>query len=110
MIDNLTINGRGQLLLQEDPGGNAYLAGIYQFDPDTGALRRIADHDPARFVPGGAVFDTIDEESSGIIWAPFLGAGKYLVADQNHTKVADPAQVEKGQLLVLTVPPGQPIR
>jgi len=109
MIDNLTINGRGQLLLQEDPGGNAYLAGIYQFDPDTGALRRIADHDPQRFVPGGAVFDTIDEESSGIIWAPFLGAGRYLVADQNHTKVADPAQVEKGQLLVLNVAPGQPI-
>jgi hypothetical protein len=110
MIDNLTINARGQLLLQEDPGGNAYLAGIYQLDPDTGALRRIADHDPQRFVPGAAVFDTIDEESSGIIPAPFLGAGKYLVADQNHTKVADPALVEKGQLLVLNVPPGQPVR
>jgi hypothetical protein len=109
MIDNLTVNGRGQLLLQEDPGGNAYLAGIYQLDPDTGALRRIADHDPQRFVPGGAVFDTIDEESSGIIWAPFLGAGTYLVADQNHTKVAAPTQVEKGQLLVLNVAPGQPI-
>ncbi len=57
-----------------------------------------------------ALFDTIDEESSGIIPAPFLGAGKYLVADQNHTKVADPALVEKGQLLVLNVPPGQPVR
>ena len=110
MIDNLTVNARGQLLLQEDPGGNAYLAGIYQLDPDTGALRRVADHDPQRFVPGGSAFDTIDEESSGIIPVPFLGAGKYLVADQNHTKLADPALVEKGQLLVLNVPPGQPVR
>jgi hypothetical protein len=110
MMDNITVNSRGQVLIQEDPGGNAYLAGIYQFDPDRKALRRIADHDPARFVPGGASFDTIDEESSGIVPVPFLGAGKYLVADQNHTKVADAAQVEKGQLLLLKVPPGQPVR
>ena len=110
MMDNLTVDSRGQVLIQEDPGGNAYLAGIYQFDPASGALRRIADHDPQRFVSGGSAFDTIDEESSGIIPVPFLGAGKYLVADQNHAKVADPAQVEKGQLLLLNVPPGQPVR
>jgi len=109
MMDNITINDRGQVLIQEDPGGNVYLSGIYQFDPDSLALRRIADHDPARFVRGGASFDTIDEESSGIIPAPFLGAGKYLLADQNHTKVTDPAQVEKGQLLVMHLPPGQPL-
>jgi hypothetical protein len=110
MMDNLTVNNRGQVLIQEDPGGNAYLAGIYQYDTATGAVRRIADHDPQRFTPGGAIFDTIDEESSGIIWAPFLGAGKYLLDDQNHTKVADPAIVEKGQLLLLNVPPGQPLK
>ncbi len=110
MMDNLTVDSRGQVLIQEDPGGNAYLAGIYQFDPASGELRRIADHDPQRFVSGGSAFDTIDEESSGIIPVPFLGAGKYLVADQNHAKVADPAQVEKGQLLLLNVPPGQPDR
>ena len=108
MMDNITVNSRGQVLIQEDTGGNAYLAGIYQFDPDRRAVRRIADHDPQRFVTGGATFDTIDEESSGIIPVPFLGAGKYLVADQNHTKVTDPAQVEKGQLLLLTVPSGRP--
>ncbi|MCX6397043.1 MAG: hypothetical protein NTV23_11195 [Propionibacteriales bacterium] len=110
MMDNLTINDRGQVLIQEDPGGNAYLAGIYQYDIASGALRRVLDHDPQRFVVGGPLFDTIDEESSGIIPAPFLGAGKYLVADENHTKVANPAQVEKGQILVVSVPPGQPVR
>ena len=59
--------------------------------------------------PPGPDRETNDEESSGIIPAPFLGAGKYLFDDQNHTKVADPAIVEKGQLLVVSVPPGQPV-
>jgi hypothetical protein len=109
MMDNLTVNQRGQVLIQEDPGGNPYLAGIYQYDIASGALRRIADHVPQRFTPGGTSFDTIDEESSGIIPAPFLGAGAYLFDDENHTKVADPAIVEKGQLLLMRVPPGQPV-
>ena len=110
MMDNLTVNDRGQVLIQEDPGGNAYLAGIYQYDIASDALRRIVDHDPERFTTGGAYFDTLDEESSGIIPVPFLGAGAYLVADQNHTDVDDEAVHEKGQLLLLTVPPGQPVR
>ncbi|GLY68593.1 hypothetical protein [Amycolatopsis taiwanensis] len=110
MMDNITVNDRGQVLIQEDPGGNSYLAGLYQYDISSGAIRRIADHDPERFLPGGPVFDTIDEESSGIIPAPFLGAGKYLLDVQNHTKLADKELVEKGQLLVLNVPPGQPLR
>ena len=109
MMDNITVNDRHQVLIQEDPGGNPYLAGVYQFDIATGAVRRIADHDPTRFTPGAANFDTIDEESSGIIPVPFLGAGAYLLADQNHTKLADQTIVEKGQLLVLRVQPGQPV-
>ncbi|MEV0809094.1 hypothetical protein [Micromonospora sp. NPDC050200] len=110
MMDNITINDRGQVLMQEDPGNQVYLAGIYQYDIASGAVRRIADHDPQRFLAGGEYFDTNDEESSGIIPAPFLGADKYLLDAQNHTKVSDPELVEKGQLLVLTVPPGQPVR
>ena len=99
------------MLLQEDPGGNVYLAGIYQLRPrPAGRCGGSPTTTRSGSCPVGRLFDTIDEESSGIIPAPFLGAGKYLVADQNHTKVADPAQVEKGQLLVLNVPPGQPVR
>jgi len=63
-----------------------------------------ADHDPERFLPGGSVFDTVDEESSGIIPAPFLGAGKYLLDVQNHTDL-EGELVEKGQLLVMESPP-----
>jgi hypothetical protein len=109
MMDNITVNDRGQVLIQEDPGGNDYLAGIWQYDISSGALRGIAQHDPSRFVPGAPGFETNDEESSGIIPAPFLGEGKYLLDVQNHTKLSDPELVEKGQFLVLNVPPGQPV-
>lgn len=105
MLDNLTVNDRGQLLIQEDVGNNTYLGGIYQFDPSTGGLRRIAQHDPDRFLPGGSKFDTTDEESSGVIPAPFLGEGKYLLDVQNHKPFPDAEIVEKGQLVLMTVPP-----
>jgi hypothetical protein len=109
MMDNITVNDRGQVIIQEDPGNQPYLAGVYQFDPASRALRRVADHDPQRFLPGGAYFDTVDEESSGVIPAPFLGAGKYLLDVQNHLNLADPELVQKGQLLVMNIPPGQPL-
>jgi hypothetical protein len=106
MMDNITVTNRGKVLIQEDPGNQEYLAGIYEYDIESGALRRIADHDPQRFLPGGAVFDTIDEESSGIIPVPFLGAGAYLLDVQNHMRLSDTELVEKGQLLIMRVPPG----
>jgi hypothetical protein len=83
---------------------------VYQYDPSTGAVARIAEHDPARFVAGGSAFITQDEESSGVIPAPFLGNGKYLIDIQVHRASPDPELVEEGQLLVLRIPPGQPVR
>jgi Bacterial protein of unknown function (DUF839) len=109
MLDNLTVNERGQVIALEDVGNNAYLGGVYQYDPSTGGLARIAQHDPARFGVGGSAFITQDEESSGVIPAPFLGTGKYLIDVQNHKPSADPELVEGGQLLVLQVPPGKPV-
>ena len=109
MMDNITVNDSGQVIILEDVGNNAYLGGVYQFDPATGALARIAQHDPERFLPAGAVFDTIDEESSGVVPVPFLGEGKYLIDVQNHKPASQPGVVEKGQLLLMTVPPGRPV-
>jgi Alkaline phosphatase PhoX len=108
MLDNMTVNTRGQVISLEDVGNNAYLGGVYQYDPSTG-LARIAEHDPARFAVGGSAFITQDEESSGVIPAPFLGSGKYLIDVQNHRASADPELVEGGQLLVLQIPPGKPV-
>lgn len=110
MMDNLTINDRGQVLVQEDPGGNPYLAGIWRYDIASDHIERVAQHDPARFVTGGSLFETIDEESSGIILVPFLGAGAYLVDVQNHLAVSDPEIVQRGQLLLMRVPPGKPVQ
>ncbi len=114
-MDNLTVNQRGQVLVQEDRGPQPALSGIYQYDPRTGGLLRIAEHDPARFTtdsPGDPDprFLTQDEESSGIIRAPFLGAGQYLLTSMAHHPTGDPETVEGGQLLLMHVPPGKPVR
>ena len=86
-----------------------YLGGVYQYDPSNGALARIAQHDPDRFLPGGPEFLTNNEEASGVIPAPFLGSGTYLIDVQNHASSPDPELVEGGQLLVLRIPPGKPV-
>ncbi len=101
MLDNITVDERGQVIALEDAGDNSYLGGVYQYDPSTGGLTRIAENDPARFAVGGSLFITQDEEASGVIPAPFLGAGKYLINVQAHKASSDPELVEGGQLLVL---------
>jgi hypothetical protein len=109
MMDNLTVNDRGQVISLEDVGNNAYLGGVYQYDPATGTVVRVAQHDPELFLLGAPGFITQDEESSGVIPAPFLGSGKYLIDVQVHRASSDPELVEGGQLLVLQIPPGKPV-
>jgi secreted PhoX family phosphatase len=106
MLDNITVNGRGQVVMQEDVGGQAYLGGVWIYDIASGGLTRIARHDPARFSPGAPGFLTKDEESSGMIRAPFLGAGQYLLDVQAHYTIAGEL-VEGGQLLAMHIPPGK---
>ena len=107
MMDNLTINDRGQILIQEDPGNQAYLARIWLYDIATDKLTEVAHHDPDRFVLGAPNFLTQDEESSGIIdVSAILGEGWYLLVQQAHY-ATDAELVEGGQLLALHVPPGK---
>ena len=50
MLDNMTVDGDGNLILQEDPGNQAHLARIWKLL--IGAVKQlveIAKHDPARF-------------------------------------------------------------
>jgi hypothetical protein len=107
MLDNITVDDRGQVLAQEDVGENPRLGKIWLYDPPTDSLTELAAHDPARFAAGGAQFQTEDEESSGIIPAPFLGEGWYLLDVQSHLVSSDPELVEGGQLLAMHVPPGK---
>ncbi len=109
MMDNITVNDRGQVLLQEDPGGNDYLSGVFQYDPATARTVRVARHDASLFAPDAAHFLTRDEESSGIVPVPFLGEGKYLFDVQAHYRT-DSETVEGGQLGLLHVAPGKPVK
>jgi hypothetical protein len=121
MLDNITVNDRGQVLAQEDVGENARVGKLWLYDPPTDTLTEIAAHDPDRFSNGAASFITEDEESSGIIQAPFLGEGMYLLDVQAHNPWSstagalprnfppynDAELVEGGQLLAMHVPPGK---
>lgn len=105
MMDNLTVN-KGEVIIQEDPGNNAYLAGIWQYDIARDTMRRVYAHDAALFAPGSPGFITQDEESSGIIPASdLLGGRTYLAVSQVHKASADPELVEDGQLMAVRIPP-----
>ena len=107
MYDNMTINSRGHVLIQEDVGNQAHLGKIWQYDIATDSIVEIAHHDPDRFAPGAANFLTADEESSGIIdVSSILGEGWYLLDVQAHYAIAGEL-VEGGQLLALHIPPGK---
>ncbi len=107
MFDNMTVNKRGTILLQEDVGGQDHNSKIFRYSIATGKLEIIAQHDPARFTPGAPGFLTRDEESSGIIaMDEILGEGWYLLNVQAHYPIPGEL-VEGGQLLGLHFAPGQ---
>lgn len=106
MLDNLTTTTEGRLLLQEDPGNQAYIAGIFEATPSDDQPvepQRIMTFDRGLFTPGQPGFITQDEESSGIIPAPFLGPDAYLLTAQVHKATGDPRTVEMGQLLLARI-------
>ena len=132
MLDNMTVDADGNVLMQEDPGGQAHLARIWKFYPKTRKLVEVAKHDPARFGTPA----TQDEESSGIIEITHLlgkkpldrlhdffdrhddddddldsanewvkrGYRYYLGVVQAHSFALEPELVEDGQLFLLAVP------
>jgi hypothetical protein len=56
------------VIVQEDPGANAYIAKIWDVDPNNALdALQIFQSDRTRFLSGSGAFLTIDEESSGVI-------------------------------------------
>jgi hypothetical protein len=107
MFDNITVDAKGHVYLQEDPGNNAYLAKIWRYTIATDTLTTIAQHNPALFTSGSPQFLTQDEETSGIIDASSLiGPGWFLVNSQGHY-ATDSELIEGGQLLALFDPAAQ---
>lgn len=113
MADNLTVDGRGHVIFQEDVGNNAHLGRVLDLDPSTGLVKVLATHDASRFVTGGANFKTQDEEASGVIDVTDMFAGVsgydtlnnryYLLDTQSHLASTVPGLVEGGQLQLMVV-------
>jgi Ca2+-binding RTX toxin-like protein len=104
MLDNITVDIQGHVLMDEDTGNAVHNAKVWMYDISSDSLIQVAKHDPARFgdigVPATAPF-TVDEESSGILdVSAILGPGKYLVDVQAHYPNG-PVLVEGGQLLLI---------
>lgn len=124
MMDNITVDGAGNVYMQEDVGNQAHLGKIWKYDT-SGNLSLIAEHDANRFIAGasgdidGSDSKQSDEESSGIIEVSNLFQGvegydteayRYFLLDvQAHYSsvngiAVDPELVEGGQLLMMKTP------
>lgn len=108
MLDNMTSDGLGHLILQEDPGNAAHNAKVWQYDIATDTLKLLLKSDVARFgdtpaVPATSPFN-LDEETSGVIPAfDTLGQGWFLLNVQAHYAITGEL-VEGGQMLAFYNP------
>jgi len=117
MFDNIAADGAGRILIDEDPGNDKFVAGIWLYDPRRpGSATRIFEADLQRFVRGDdARAMTEDEEQSGIVEvtdvvksSPWFDAARryYLGVVQVHSPHPDPALLEYGQLYLISGPAG----
>lgn len=124
--DNLVVDGKGNLLIQEDPGNNPQLSRLLAYRIADGRIGVVAQVNPAYFDKTNvATFMTEDEETSGVTDVTWLlkksasdSASYFLFDAQVHTKPSiarpdvtdaaakaamDTQAVEGGQLYVLTI-------
>jgi hypothetical protein len=113
MLDNMTVDEHGRVLLNEDPGNNPIATRIWSYEIDSDTLTEVAEQkqahgpEPNPVYPG---YTTNDEETSGIIPADdVLGEGWYLTDSQIHDTTFASAYdrqklTEKGQLSALYYP------
>ncbi|MGH3142768.1 MAG: hypothetical protein ACRDO9_06525 [Gaiellales bacterium] len=116
MMDNMTVDGYGRVLINEDPGNNPIASRIWSYEIRSDRLVEVAVQKQAHGPepnPAYTGYYTNDEEVSGIIPADdILGKGWYLLDSQIHNSAfstTSDAQklVEKGQLLALYHPVGR---
>lgn len=109
MMDNLTMDRSGHIVIGEDVGNNAHNGKIWDYNIATDGLTLIGKHDVARFGDIGIAATapySQDEESSGVIDVhAILGPGMYLLDDQAHYTTGIPSDVvEGGQLAAVYNP------
>ncbi len=122
--DNITVDRKGRVYIQEDPGNRPRLARIWRYDPGAPEpLHVIAEHDPTWFGILSSHALTHNEEASGIIdMEAILGEGWFLSTVQAHIKLSGKKHkanrkrmgidaktadeiVESGQLVALYIEP-----
>lgn len=112
MMDNMTMDRFGNVIIQEDVGNQQHNGKIWSYDIASDSLSLVAKHDAERFGDigtGAAPPFSQDEESSGVIDAhDILGAGWLLINDQAHYSTGDAETVEGGQLLAMYSPGSNP--
>lgn len=111
-FDNITVDGDGNVIIQEDPGNSDYIAKTWKIDPVTKQAVQIFESDRARFVAGSPAFLTQDEENSGVIEVTNIvrhahwyepGRRYYLGNTQAHYSIPGEL-VEGGQLYLMASP------
>lgn len=111
-FDNITVDGDGAILVQEDPGNTPYIAKTWKVNPVTKTATAILQSDPERFgTPPRAPFN-VDEESSGIIEVTNLVRSawwfdkdrRYYLADLQAHYLIPGELVEGGQLYLVASP------
>jgi len=111
-FDNITVDGDGKVIVQEDPGNNVYIAKTWKVDPVTKQATQIFESDRERFAPGAVGFLTQDEENSGVIEVTDIVRSAnwyredrryYLGVTQAHYPIAGEL-VEGGQLYLMASP------
>lgn len=108
MLDNMTVAQNGEIIVQEDPGDNEYIAEILKINPrlKNSKVIKLARHDEGEF---NANRLTTDEESSGVIDVTGIfgksNEQQYLLTVQAHSpfsNISDREEViEHGQLLLM---------
>ena len=115
-FDNIAVDHEGEIVIQEDPGNNAYVAKIWKISPLKGTATQIFESDRGRFLPGTASFLTQDEENSGVIDVTDIvsaarwyepGRHYYLGNMQAHHAISGEL-VEGGQIYLMASPKKEP--
>jgi hypothetical protein len=114
-FDNMTVDGDGNVLIQEDPGGSDYIAKVWKFDPVAKQATQIFESDRERFLPGAPTLLTRDEENSGVIDVTDIVASAswyeparryYLGNMQAHYNIPGEL-VQGGQMYLMASPKGE---
>jgi hypothetical protein len=110
LFDNITVNGQGDVIVQEDPGGTPYIAKTWLVNPASKTAVQVLESDRSRFE--GAAALTMDEESSGVIEVTDLveharwyeRGRRYYLADMQAHYAIPGELVEGGQLYLVAGP------